>query len=564
MSGNLITDLDVIMSDSPHCPLAGPPIADATSLPTNVETTTRSTRGISSRALRERLQTWSIGRRAARSLQTPSSSRETHFSVSGALETPALTAPSIQRGIQQQQRPSGQSHLDMSIYPAYIQSHESRLQNREHGRRTMENLNMHIQQIRHEQLTSQSVDLQRPLQSVVVESDASTPISRTSDGRSTPPFSTRRPYGSGRSNVATNAVAARERGMQVPNAPRIPYAVLPGNASPSVTSIIANYHGTSVGMRTLHAQHTGGTSQEVSPRANLPAPTPRTLFHSPANPGSHRQAFRPVQHGEHTPPAAQNHHQTEHSSLQAATRSQRNFLHATYLGRQGATVNEPISHTINLPIQFRSPYLSLPQARGRWTSENNHQDQNADNRHNPISIGEVYIGNVHHSTPFRDRASSTAHLGRALNQDLFHRQQIHSARQQQPITSPPNRVPHGRLHPSFRLKTVCSLECRYCDQEICRRGMKAILLADTKVELYSTDLVLPSGNVVGYHITQPCDACLGACNNGHFWMFHSSAVEANERMDVDGHRTLLWEQLSDAEIEESRGARVGDRPLVCR
>lgn len=51
-----------------------------------------------------------------------------------------------------------------------------------------------------------------------------------------------------------------------------------------------------------------------------------------------------------------------------------------------------------------------------------------------------------------------------------------------------------------------------------------------------------SGNVVGYHVTQPCDTCMGACNNGHFWMFHSDAVEARDRMEQNGiksHYLLL-------------------------
>ena len=43
------------------------------------------------------------------------------------------------------------------------------------------------------------------------------------------------------------------------------------------------------------------------------------------------------------------------------------------------------------------------------------------------------------------------------------------------------------MHPSFRSKAVCLLECGFCSSEICRRGMRAILLADTSVELYSTD-----------------------------------------------------------------------------
>lgn len=43
------------------------------------------------------------------------------------------------------------------------------------------------------------------------------------------------------------------------------------------------------------------------------------------------------------------------------------------------------------------------------------------------------------------------------------------------------------MHPSFRSKAVCELGCNFCQRDICSRGMKAILLADTSVELYSTD-----------------------------------------------------------------------------
>jgi hypothetical protein len=97
--------------------------------------------------------------------------------------------------------------------------------------------------------------------------------------------------------------------------------------------------------------------------------------------------------------------------------------------------------------------------------------------------------------------------------------------------------------------------------------MKAILLADTKVELYSTDsppcgdvafvnadyatdncrcrihdvACLGCGNVVGYHVTQPCDSCLDSCNNGHFWMFHLEGVVPSERPDSSGSgKPLLW------------------------
>lgn len=39
------------------------------------------------------------------------------------------------------------------------------------------------------------------------------------------------------------------------------------------------------------------------------------------------------------------------------------------------------------------------------------------------------------------------------------------------------------MHPSFRSKAVCELGCSFCEVEICKRGMRAILLADTSVFL---------------------------------------------------------------------------------
>ncbi|OAJ38049.1 hypothetical protein, variant [Batrachochytrium dendrobatidis JEL423] len=115
------------------------------------------------------------------------------------------------------------------------------------------------------------------------------------------------------------------------------------------------------------------------------------------------------------------------------------------------------------------------------------------------------------------------------------------------------------IHPQFRSKAVCTLNCRHCTTVICNRGMKAILLGDTRVELFSTDVppfrvqlvekdymtrncrcrirdvaCLGCGNVIGYHVTRPCERCLDSCNNGHFWMFLSDGVSAKERLDSTG------------------------------
>jgi len=130
-------------------------------------------------------------------------------------------------------------------------------------------------------------------------------------------------------------------------------------------------------------------------------------------------------------------------------------------------------------------------------------------------------------------------------------------------------MPRKSLHPTFQKKRVLELLCRFCSNIVCDRGMKAILLADTAVELYSTDVppvdcvdlvnesyqtakckckikdvaCLGCGNIVGYTVVQPCRHCLDSCNNGHFWMFHSLSVEGRDRLDYSGERILQWGKL---------------------
>ncbi|KAF9169360.1 Protein fam72a, partial [Mortierella sp. AD011] len=124
--------------------------------------------------------------------------------------------------------------------------------------------------------------------------------------------------------------------------------------------------------------------------------------------------------------------------------------------------------------------------------------------------------------------------------------------------TPQGNGPHGHGGSGNQSKTVCRMDCRYCSAVICLRGMKAMLLADTTVELYSTDHPPGSvqliekdyttsncrckirdvacrvcGNIIGYHITQPCQQCLKAPNNGHFWMFHTEGVVGQERLSMD-------------------------------
>lgn len=67
--------------------------------------------------------------------------------------------------------------------------------------------------------------------------------------------------------------------------------------------------------------------------------------------------------------------------------------------------------------------------------------------------------------------------------------------------------PREDFNRSFGNKLVVELECHYCDTQICTRGMKAVLLADTKTELYSTDSApLSTTAMVGEEYrTENCD-----------------------------------------------------------
>ena len=55
---------------------------------------------------------------------------------------------------------------------------------------------------------------------------------------------------------------------------------------------------------------------------------------------------------------------------------------------------------------------------------------------------------------------------------------------------------HAPFNP---LKPVYKLLCRYCHNMVCARGMRAILLADTNIELYSTDI--PATSYDRHHLS---------------------------------------------------------------
>ncbi|KAK9761027.1 hypothetical protein K7432_014398 [Basidiobolus ranarum] len=134
-------------------------------------------------------------------------------------------------------------------------------------------------------------------------------------------------------------------------------------------------------------------------------------------------------------------------------------------------------------------------------------------------------------------------------------------------------VRNSQPRPQFAQKPVFILDCRFCQNIFCERGMKAVLLADCKVELYSTDMVpsraqgigpeyltekcgcsirdvacLDCGNVVGYNVTLACPSCLSDYNNGHYWIFHSTTVKSTERLSLE-RMPMLWGAVKAPELD---------------
>ena len=77
------------------------------------------------------------------------------------------------------------------------------------------------------------------------------------------------------------------------------------------------------------------------------------------------------------------------------------------------------------------------------------------------------------------------------NRDLIARLQVSQQTPLAPRHLGPQIVqqaaPRTREQEQFKSKVVQHLSCGHCHAQVCRRGMKAILLADTQVELFSTD-----------------------------------------------------------------------------
>ena len=130
-----------------------------------------------------------------------------------------------------------------------------------------------------------------------------------------------------------------------------------------------------------------------------------------------------------------------------------------------------------------------------------------------------------------------------------------------------------RVHPTFRTHPVVRLDCKYCERNLCVRGMPAVLSPDAYPELYLTDVppenavqtigpdypfktcdcrtrdvaCLGCGNIVGYRVIPPCESCAYSINSGYFWVFYSSSVTPEKRLDQTGLQIMLWQSLPNSE-----------------
>ncbi|KAG2236400.1 hypothetical protein INT48_008382 [Thamnidium elegans] len=139
----------------------------------------------------------------------------------------------------------------------------------------------------------------------------------------------------------------------------------------------------------------------------------------------------------------------------------------------------------------------------------------------------------------------------------------------------------------YERKHVYRIECNDCHFVLTDRGMNAVLLSDRAVQLFSTDLLpdtvsfvhgdyaaascscrvrdiacLNCGNIVGYHVNVPCKLCLSQPNNGHYWMFRSYDISAQQIYVQLGPKgtdlPLLWGFVRDAGDFSGGFFRSGD------
>jgi hypothetical protein len=120
-----------------------------------------------------------------------------------------------------------------------------------------------------------------------------------------------------------------------------------------------------------------------------------------------------------------------------------------------------------------SARIRLPRTRNSHSSSNIALDSNG----RRASLQRYTFPNITPPSVVQSQRRASAQLHPQHHHQQQHQQQ-HFMRASQFIGD------HGLVTP---VKPVYKLMCRHCTTPVCARGMKAILLADTTIELYSTD-----------------------------------------------------------------------------
>jgi hypothetical protein len=120
----------------------------------------------------------------------------------------------------------------------------------------------------------------------------------------------------------------------------------------------------------------------------------------------------------------------------------------------------------------------------------------------PSEMPRIVLVNARQNGPSTLPRGLPAQVGRPSSIRLFSRTNephLHG------VIPPSNPIINPSTHPQFRGKRVYYLHCRHCSELLCWRGMKAILLGNDQVELFSTDI--PADTVQTVFTEYTTDTC---------------------------------------------------------
>ncbi|KAF9921364.1 Protein fam72a [Linnemannia zychae] len=289
-------------------------------------------------------------------------------------------------------------------------------------------------------------------------------------------------------------------------------------------------------------------------------------------------------------------HRQRYYSQSQSSHSSNGTPHSTrtlnYTFPQGSHLSLPMSrrHPQQLPSSRRIvlPPQEMPSVSwSRSTSASSGSSSQSSVSQNPQQQQLQY--SVRHPQEISRRRDSYHQPVTLEQQQSFHSRQMghsHIGSSRHGLTDSTMTVEtpqHHHQRPAFLSQPVYQLACAACIRPLCLRAMKAVMLSDHSKELYSTDMppaglqlvnddrqvrhcacrirdsaCLGCGQVAGYHVTQPCSDCLKDQNNGHFWMFYSSAVVHYKRLRLDGRAgdVMLWANVPSVNYDQALATQL--------